>query len=467
MNYFRYLLLIADLIIVAVSMSLSLGVHPFSYDSPNELVYENIILVAVVAWGIALWSQKSCYSFRARTLKNVLWPMAISSLKAGAGLLAYIYYAHPPISLRSQLLVFFLICLAGLVLQRTLIYGLLDYFRRRGRNLQRVLIVGDGKRARSVAEIIMANPQWGVKIMGFIAAGDSLPLESKTLRRINDIPVIGSLDILSRFVKARRVDWIIFASDFNEREQMQNAIRECHLMGIKTMVLADIPAPVNIRRQIVEFGNQIVIVSNPEPEITFSLLLKSVLDRILAFWGLVILSPILSIVALLVKITSPGPVFFKQKRLGLNGRAFVMYKFRTMVRNADNLKKALLPKNEMDGPVFKMKNDPRVTPLGKFLRKTSLDELPQLFNVLRGDMSLVGPRPPLPAEVKRYDLWQRRKLSVKPGITCLWQINGRNEIPFRDWMKMDLEYIDNWSLWLDLKILARTIPTVLSGRGAR
>ena len=171
--------------------------------------------------------------------------------------------------------------------------------------------------------------------------------------------------------------------------------------------------------------------------------------------------------ALLIKLTSKGPVFFKQERCGLNGRKFTMFKFRTMVEDADQMKDLLAEKNEMDGPVFKITNDPRLTKVGKFLRKFSLDELPQLFNVLRGDMSLVGPRPPLPKEVSQYDPWQRRKLSMKPGLTCLWQINGRNNINFERWMKMDLEYIDNWSLWLDTKILLKTVPAVILGTGAK
>jgi len=171
--------------------------------------------------------------------------------------------------------------------------------------------------------------------------------------------------------------------------------------------------------------------------------------------------------ALAIKITSPGgPIIFRQKRSGMNGRVFTLYKFRTMVPNAEALKASLEAKNEMDGPVFKIRNDPRVTRVGRILRKLSIDELPQLWNVLRGDMSIVGPRPPIPAEVERYERWQRRRLSMRPGITCIWQVSGRNNVDFKRWMEMDLEYIDNWSLALDFKILLKTIPAVLSSRGA-
>jgi lipopolysaccharide/colanic/teichoic acid biosynthesis glycosyltransferase len=171
--------------------------------------------------------------------------------------------------------------------------------------------------------------------------------------------------------------------------------------------------------------------------------------------------------ALAIRLTSAGPVLFRQERVGLNGRRFSLYKFRTMIVDAERQRDALLSLNEMDGPVFKISRDPRVTPVGAFLRRSSLDELPQLFNVLWGQMSLVGPRPPIPSEVRQYEAWQRRRLSMKPGITCLWQVNGRNKIGFRQWMAMDLEYIDKWSLGLDLKILAQTIPAVLKREGAK
>jgi exopolysaccharide biosynthesis polyprenyl glycosylphosphotransferase len=181
---------------------------------------------------------------------------------------------------------------------------------------------------------------------------------------------------------------------------------------------------------------------------------------------LVLLSPLFLIIAALIKLTSSGPIFFKQVRCGLGGRKFAFYKFRSMIVDAEERKKGLEPLNEMSGPVFKIKDDPRITPVGRIIRKLSLDELPQLYNVLKGEMSLVGPRPPIPEEVQKYERWQRRRLSMRPGLTCLWQVNGRNEVDFEQWMKLDLEYIDNWSLGLDFKIMLRTIPVVLTGHGA-
>jgi exopolysaccharide biosynthesis polyprenyl glycosylphosphotransferase len=194
---------------------------------------------------------------------------------------------------------------------------------------------------------------------------------------------------------------------------------------------------------------------------------KRVFDCLFSGLLLVLLAPVFLVVAVLVKCTSPGLVLFRQTRVGLNKRQFQIYKFRTMVDNAEQIQDELLPMNEMAGPVFKITNDPRVTPLGRILRKTSIDELPQLFNVLKGEMSLVGPRAMSLRDYQLFDQdWQRRRFSVKPGITCLWQVNGRSSIPFDEWMELDMQYIDKWSLWLDFKILARTVPAVLRGTGA-
>lgn len=196
-------------------------------------------------------------------------------------------------------------------------------------------------------------------------------------------------------------------------------------------------------------------------------MIKRSLDIIISSVLLMCFLPFILLISFLIKITSEGSVFFRQRRVGLKGKYFTLYKFRTMLKNAEALKAQLLHMNVMEGPVFKIHKDPRATWIGQFLRRTSLDELPQLYNVLRGDMSIVGPRPPLPLEVNQYEEWQMRRLSVRPGLTCLWQVNGRNKINnFNQWMELDLQYIDNWSLLLDFKIFIKTIYVVLSGRGA-
>jgi exopolysaccharide biosynthesis polyprenyl glycosylphosphotransferase len=199
----------------------------------------------------------------------------------------------------------------------------------------------------------------------------------------------------------------------------------------------------------------------------WALVFKRLFDLLGSAMLLLLLGPLLALTALLLRLSSPGPIFFRQERIGINKRRFYIWKFRTMVVNAESLMPHLEAQNEVSGPVFKIKNDPRITPLGKWLRRTSIDELPQLFNVLRGEMSLVGPRPLPIRDFEGFsEDWQRRRFSVRPGITCLWQVQGRNEIGFDRWMELDLEYLDQWSLWLDLKILAMTIPAVMKGSGA-
>lgn len=208
----------------------------------------------------------------------------------------------------------------------------------------------------------------------------------------------------------------------------------------------------------------LTFASSPQNE--FALFFKRAIDVIFSAVALAIFSPVLLLLALLIKLTSSGPVFYRQVRCGLGGRRFVLLKFRSMVENAEQLQPSFEEMNEVDGPVFKIRNDPRCTTIGRWMRVLSLDELPQLWNVLRGDMSLVGPRPPLPQEVEQYEPWQRRRLRIRPGLTCLWALEGRSQLQFERWVKLDLLYIDNWSMWLDLKILLKTIPAVLSGKGA-
>jgi len=222
------------------------------------------------------------------------------------------------------------------------------------------------------------------------------------------------------------------------------------------------------RAKQTDLGGFPLLTFESTPDRLWCLLIKRLFDAVSSGIALLVLAPIFAIIAIIIKATSKGPVFFRQKRCGLNGRTFILYKFRTMVEGAEARLDELIKHNEMNGPVFKMENDPRLTRVGKFLRKTSLDELPQLWNVFKGEMSLVGPRPPIPKEVEQYDNWQRRRLSMRPGIICLWQVNGRNRIvDFNEWARLDLEYIDNWSLGLDFKILLKTIPAVLFARGAK
>ena len=262
---------------------------------------------------------------------------------------------------------------------------------------------------------------------------------------------------------------VIIQAKHSYLAEIEKAVQVCELEGVETWVVADFFKTAISRKTFDDFRGLPVLVFRTVPDASWQGLGKQMLDFLGGLVLVILFAPLMAVAAVLIKLTSPGPILFRQERCGLNGRPFTMLKFRSMVTDAEQRQHELAILNEMDGPVFKVTNDPRITPVGRFLRKYSIDEFPQLFNVLVGDMSLVGPRPLPVDEVRRFDdIAHRRRLSVKPGLTCLWQISGRNELKnFAEWVRLDLEYIDNWSLWLDLKILCKTVPVVLTGTGAK
>ena len=323
-----------------------------------------------------------------------------------------------------------------------------------------IVIIGSNARAHQMGELIERYASWGLRILGYVDT-----------KRDASVPatgdVLGSIADLDRITETNVIDEFIFIGEHSDLEGFEEILELCHEQGIRIRVAADF-FPDKVTKLSMEFLENIPIITfSSTPDHAFSLLVKRMLDIMISFVCLLLLLPLFAIIGLMVKLTSKGPVIYRQTRCGLFGRKFTLYKFRSMREGAEDVLWEIRHLNEMDGPVFKMRNDPRVTPVGRFLRKSSVDEWPQFWNVFKGDMSLVGPRAPLPEEVREYSRWQRRRLSVKPGITCLWQVSGRNEIDFHEWMKLDLHYIDNWSLLLDLKILLRTFPVVLMGKGAR
>ena len=306
------------------------------------------------------------------------------------------------------------------------------------------------------------TPELGLRILGYIDAENPNPcnIYDKTKR-------LGDLEDLEVLLKEEVVDEVfVFLPIKSFYFEIDLILKVCETAGIEVKIPTELFSLSLAKATISRYGDVSMIDLYTSPKMNWQFLMKRIIDITVSATLLVLLSPLFAVVSILIKRTSTGPVFFKQQRVGYNGRAFNCLKFRTMIEKAEEFQKDLLKLNEMDGPVFKIKNDPRVTKVGRILRKTSIDELPQLFNVLNGVMSLVGPRPPIPSEVNEYDLNTRRRLSIKPGITCLWQVNGRNSLPFEKWMELDRQYIEHWSLGLDFKILAKTIPAVFRGSGA-
>lgn len=325
---------------------------------------------------------------------------------------------------------------------------------------KRIIIVGASERGKKIADIFLSYPDLTARIIGFV------DFHKNGLWRYRDIPLIGRSQNLEKIILQEQVDYVVMATEPEDFNGSREVFRKLAAMGVDICIPSDIydDTPMSCRAEAID--GQPMLLYRAVHRSSEELFPKKAMDRLGSLAGLLISVPILLVSAIAIKIDSRGPVFFKQIRVGKNGRTFKMYKLRTMINGAEKQKDKFRHLNEMTGPVFKIKEDPRMTRVGRFLRKYSIDELPQFWNILKGDMSLVGPRPPLPGEVAHYEPWQRRKLSVKPGATCLWQINGRNHIDFEGWTKLDLAYIDNWSVREDIRILLKTLPAVLRGNGA-
>jgi len=433
--------------------------------------YTFVLLLAVCAQYIAFRLFSLYIPFRTRSFAGIFATIATCVAAGTLFLVSSLYLLHYHDISRMFIGIYALALIVLLTLSKGVIYFTLRYHRKRDYNTRNVLIIGCRKMATEMIKAILKNPGSGYRILGCLELDrkeDSHPVNTEVYRGVK---VIGTLDDYTAILLNRTVDEIIFAQILDRIENINQIIHFAEQLGINVRIMPDFQIqrimyrPETARMYIDQFVGMPTIALSSVTEREGEMVIKNFIDYIGAGLGLVVLSPLFLIISFLIKTTSPGPVLFSQLRCGLNGRQFRMLKFRTMHNGAEQKLDELKDKNEMDGPVFKMSNDPRVTPIGRFLRRTSLDELPQLINVLRGEMSLVGPRPPIPEEVEQYKPWQRRRLSMKPGLTCLWQVNGRNRIDFEKWMRLDLQYIDNWSLWLDMKLLAQTVKEVVTFHG--
>lgn len=360
-------------------------------------------------------------------------------------LFQYLLRLDPPLS-RSFLFVLFFYNIVLMAVFRWASPHLVGAIHRGFGSPYHLVIVGDGPKARNLANHLIEGSPFRIQIAATVSESDCA-------------------EVLPRLLDKGIVDEVIFDVDSSKLPELEEVFLLCDEEGVRTRVAVDFFPHVNSKVTLDRVGDAPLLTFSAAPMDDMRLYLKRVFDFVAAVAAMVLLTPVFLVVAALVKITSRGPVIYKQVRCGLNGRKFVFYKFRSMVEDADKLKDQLAHLSERD-IAFKMPDDPRVTTVGRFIRKFSLDELPQLYNVLRGDMSIVGPRPPLPEEVVLYERWQRRRLRMRPGLTCLWAVCGRDHIDFNSWMRMDISYIENWSLKLDWSIILRTIPHVLAGKGA-
>jgi exopolysaccharide biosynthesis polyprenyl glycosylphosphotransferase len=463
--------LLTDLTLTAVSFPLTWALrHGFLTEALPSLFplplfplnqYLLLLFFILPIWGLLLSAAGFYRSHRTLPLGEEIWAAGKVSFGGTAILVLLIYGLRLDFVSRWFLVLFGVINFLFLATEKTALRLTSRWVRARGFNFRTALLVGTGTKAEQLADFLEGHPHWGFRVVGYVDDnGGDMRLQRRwpCMGRITDMETI-----LSREV----IDEVIFVIEKGKLPEYEEALLVAERHGVRAHVSLDIFPHVLARPVLEELDGIPLLSFTTTPSNPGQLVAKRVIDLALALFLFLVTLPIQIVAALAILMTSGQPILFRQVRCGLNGRLFTLPKFRTMELGSEERLSEISHLNEMTGPVFKVRRDPRLTPVGRILRRLSIDELPQLWNVIVGDMSLVGPRPPLPEEVSRYESWQRRRLSMKPGLTCLWQVSGRSELDFDRWMALDLKYIDTWSPLLDLKILLKTVPAVLSGRGAR
>ena len=444
--------------------------------------YFIVLFVGLLGYSLSLSSMGAYGSMRLSSPWRLFQLSFVSSGVVFFTLASSLFLLKVDLS-RSFILLFCLLVAILLAAERMVVLRALRFWRKRGKNFRNVVVCGVGEQALRLVQEIVIRPELGIRIRGFVDLREPKGGDERIaiLQEVQDFrkklkPFPNSLSRRVLFgskgvegaLKKYAIDEVIFTDVVQVMPEVREVVFLCAEEGVRTTIAADLLSVGMVKSGISYFGGMPLIHFQTPPGDQWELTVKRWVDIVIAGLLLLLLSPVFIAISLGVVFTSPGPILFRQKRMGLNGRMFILLKFRSMWVDAEKSLINLRDQNEMQGPVFKMTNDPRVTPFGKFLRRFSLDELPQLWNVFVGEMSLVGPRPPVPGEVSMYERRDRRRLSMRPGITCTWQVSGRNEIKkFDEWVRLDLEYIDNWSLGRDFALLFRTIPAVLFGHGAR
>lgn len=452
------ILTMVDVILAIISFNLALFIE---FGRISVLHHKDSVilqLLIVIYWTLLSNGLGTNIMYRSRPYSMVLFNCLGLSI-AGTLFLVISAWAFNLFYLGVQLFgVFALLNLFLTFSFKTSVYQFLKNARKKGLNYLNMVIIGD-QTANGFVRQILKHPEWGYRILAIIG-------DANLEKDCADVaPLLPANTDIEQLLRDKTIDEVIICKEDINPHQLESLVQICSEVGVIFRMYSPFFNMLANKTHMHYFGTTPMLTISSTPINYMALKTKEIFDSLFSLFVLIGLSPVFLGIALAIKLDSKGPVFFSQKRVGLRGRRFQVLKFRTMVVNAEELKHLLLEHNEMDGPVFKIADDPRITKVGRFLRKTSLDELPQFFNVLMGDMSVVGPRPPLPDEVRVYERWQLRRLSMKPGITCIWQVSGRNDIPFEEWMKMDLEYIDNWSLKLDFVLFLKTIRTMMKGDG--
>ena len=469
-THYKRLVQLADGLTTAVSLVLSYFVWDMIRVNTNLAVGQPIhlhwdyllkILGFSFIWVVILNKLKA-YTYRSftslrREFLLVFKTIVIGTLIFFAAFFIFRFRYIP----RTYIFIFAVINFICLACEKLFLFRIIKIIRAKGKGRKKLLVVGTGNKAVKFVNTVEKNLGWGLDIIGFLSNGDHQG--GKTLLGKE---ILGTFSEVNDILHKNIIDEVIICISDKDFAAVKKVLEACEEEGVRVRLNSDFFGCLAKKVSVDHIYGLPIVSFSTTPDNEWVLYLKRLVDIVVSALALIILLPLLIVIAILIKLTSKGAVFYEWNVIGLNKKHIKSWKFRTMVCNADKLKDSLMEKNEMTGPVFKIENDPRITKVGRLLRKFSLDEFPQLWSVLKGDLSLVGPRPAGPHELERYEHWHRRKLSIKPGLTCLWQVNGRNKISdFDEWVRLDLEYIDNWSLWLDLKILLKTIPAVLKGTG--
>ncbi len=466
-NVTPWWVVVMDILIINLSMVLAYVLRyrlqwfiDVTFDAPYRAYLPfQLLFTAIIP--LILWGDRSYRNWRGRNWLDHVYRVFNAVTTAVVIAFALAFFLRPLVYSRLLLLEAGVMMIVLISVGRAFTLLLQSRLRSRGIGVRRVAIVGAGEVGRRVMRTIVARPDLGYKVVGYV---DDNPAKGEG--EIGRFPGFGPIDNLAAVISQEKVDEVIITLPWTYHRRIFSILRECERRQVMPRIVPDLFQMSLSRVEVSDLGGVPLVAVE---EIAFSkeeLIFKRVIDLLGALMGILLGWPFFLLIALAIKLDSPGPVFFSQVRVGQKHRRFKMYKFRSMRVKAEEELDELRDLNEVDGPIFKMRDDPRRTRVGGFLRKTSLDELPQLINVLKGEMSLVGPRPPIPEEVEAYQPWHKKRLAVPPGITGLWQVSGRSELTFDEMVLLDLYYIEHWTPWLDISILLRTVPKVVAGNGA-